>query len=343
MIKSPFYLAGLVSLSLCFHCCGTNKAAEQQPAPPAPEPAAATFKTLHFLQQVSGKNTLAGIHNREPNAEPSRWTDSIFASTGTYPALWSGDFLFQEENISNRRKMIDEAVRQWQKGAVVNIMWHACNPALEEPCGWDKSGVLSKLTDEQWNELITDGSALNKKWKARVDEVALYLQILKDKGVEVLWRPMHEMNQGVFWWGGRPGASGTRRLYQLLHDYMVKEKKLTNLIWVWDIQDFPTLASDAVTYDPGSAYWDVLALDIYDDASGFSKEKYEIMLKAAGAKPMAIGECQKLPTPEQLAAQPKWTFFMSWSELTYSHNSREQIRALYAAAPVLTLDELPGW
>jgi hypothetical protein len=33
------------------------------------------------------------------------------------------------------------------------------------------------------------------------------LQDLKDHGVEVLWRPLHEMNQAAFWWAGqsRPG------------------------------------------------------------------------------------------------------------------------------------------
>jgi len=257
--------------------------------------------------------------------------------------LSSGDFLFQEENIDNRQKMIDEAVEQWNKGAVVNIMWHACNPALQEPCGWDKEGVLSQLTDEQWKELTTDGTPLNMEWKSRVNEVSEYLLYLQKKGVEVLWRPMHEMNQGVFWWGGRPGAEGTPKLYRMLHDYMTKEKGLTNLIWVWDIQDFESLASDAIDYNPGDEYWDVLALDIYDDSSGFSEEKYNVIVEASNGKPIAIGECQKLPTVETLKAQPKWTFFMGWSELEFEKNSEELIKAVHDAENVLTLDELPGW
>ncbi|RZJ52641.1 MAG: hypothetical protein EOO45_31750, partial [Flavobacterium sp.] len=107
------------------------------------------FKSLNYLYGISGKYTIAGIHNREPNAEPAKWTDQINVTTGRYPGLWSGDFLFQQENISNRQTMINEAAKQWSKGSVVNVMWHACNPALEQPCGWDKKGVLSKLTDQQ--------------------------------------------------------------------------------------------------------------------------------------------------------------------------------------------------
>jgi len=300
------------------------------------------FKTLNYLYSISGSKTIAGIHNNEPNAKPARWTNAIDSVTGKYPGLWSGDFLYQEDNINNRQFMVDEALRQWKKGAVINIMWHACNPALVEPCGW-KGGVLSKLSDEQWKELTTDGSPLNMKWKERVDEVCVYLQFLKENGVEVLWRPMHEMNQGAFWWGGRPGSDGTLKLFRMLHDYMTKEKKLTNLIWVWDIQDFGTLAEDAKAYNPGDKYWEVAALDIYNDKSGYSKEKYNIMTSVCNGKPIAVGECKKLPTSEQLLEQPKWTFFMGWSGLTFRMNSNEQIQALHHAPNVITIDKMPGW
>lgn len=111
------------------------------------------FKTLNYLTGISGSKTVAGIHNREPNSSPSKWTDKVYSVTGKFPGVWSGDFLFQEENINNRSLMIHEALRQWEKGAIVNIMWHSCNPAMSEPCGWDSKGVKSKLTDEQWAEL----------------------------------------------------------------------------------------------------------------------------------------------------------------------------------------------
>jgi mannan endo-1,4-beta-mannosidase len=301
------------------------------------------FKTLDYLYSISGYKTVAGIHNREPNATPARWTNMVDSVTGRTPGLWSGDFLFQKDNINNRQVMVDEALRQWKNGAIVNIMWHACNPALLEPCGWNSEGVKSKLTDEQWKELTTDGSPLNIIWKQRVDAVCFYLQFLEDNGVEVLWRPMHEMNQGAFWWGGRPGPDGTAKLYKMLHEYMTNEKKLTNLIWVWDIQDFQTLGNDALVYNPGDQYWDVAALDIYDDKSGYSEEKYKIMGSVSNGKPIAIGECQKLPTAEQLILQKKWIFFMGWSELEFSKNSIEQIKTLHNAPNIVTLDKMPGW
>ncbi|MES1219969.1 MAG: glycosyl hydrolase [Bacteroidota bacterium] len=300
------------------------------------------FKSLNYLYRISGKNVVAGIHNREPNSSPAAWTNQIYSTTGKYPGLWSGDFLFQADNIANRQTMINEAINQWQHGALISILWHACNPALSEPCGWDANGVLSRLSDDQWTQLITDGTTINSKWKAMMDEVAVYLQQLKDNGVEVLWRPLHEMNQQSFWWGGRPGANGTRKLFQITHDYLKNIKGLTNLIWVWDVQDFTTLASDVINYNPGNDYWEVLALDIYGNG-GFSLPKYNTIVAAAGGKPIAIGECSKLPIADELGAQPKWTFFMSWSELTYSSNSDAEIQALYNNSRVVTRDKLPGW
>lgn len=239
--------------------------------------------------------------------------------------------------------MINEAVTQWRNGALVNIMWHACNPALNEPCGWDDLGVLSQMSDDEWKELTTEGTSLNIEWKSRVNEISSYLIFLQEKNVEILWRPFHEMNQGAFWWGGRPGPEGTVKLYQMLHDYLTNEKGLTNLIWVWDVQDFDTLDSDVHLYNPGNKYWDVLALDIYNDKTGFSKEKYDIIVEIANGKPIAIGECQVLPTVEELKEQPKWTFFMGWSELVFENNSEKNIKIIFGSENVLTLDELPGW
>lgn len=299
-------------------------------------------KTLRFLQGISGSRTVAGQHNREPNSEPAKWTNAIRDTTGRFPGLWSGDFLYEQENIANRSTMINEAKNQWNQGALINLMYHAAPPNQGEPCGWE-DGVLSHLSDGQWNELISDGSSLNSKWKARLDVISFFLQDLKNDGVEVLWRPFHEMNQGQFWWAGRPGPQGTARLYQITHDYMVGTKGLTNLIWVWDVQD---LDFNWAPYNPGDAYWDVAAMDMYGD--GYTTQKYETMLQLAGNKPIAIGECEKLPTANELAAQPRWTFFMAWAELVYSDNgkitnSEQQIRDLYTASNVMTRDRMPGW
>lgn len=296
-------------------------------------------KVLGFFAGISGKRTLAGIHNRH-NANPSEFTGRMHDVTGRYPAFWSADFLFESGDLGHRQDMIDQAKIEWTHGAVVQLMFHACPPDLGEPCNWDPGLLHHPLSDAQWADLVTEGGALNKAWKSRLDILVPFLKQLKDAGVAPLFRPLHEMNQGAFWWGGRKGAGGTRKLYQLTHDHLVKTRGLDHMIWVWDVQD---LSSDFDQYNPGDAYYDIAALDVYDDGTGYTNGKYELMKKVSPTRPIAIGECQKLPTVDVLSKQPAWSFFMGWSELIEENNDATSIKSLFTAANVLTLDEMPGW
>jgi len=297
------------------------------------------FESLDYLYSISGKYTLAGQHGR-------KYWNTMQRITGDCPALWGEDMLYYASDgtgsMDQWRKLVThDAKQRWTKGVLISMMFHACPPTQAEPCDWwgngDK-GVLGTLSNAQWNELITDGTTLNQNWKARLDAIYPYLKELDDAGVELLFRPLHEMNQGAFWWGGRPGPNGTLKLYQITHDYLVKTKGLTNLIWVWNVQDFATLATDLNNYDPGNDYWDVLALDVYwSDGTGYTTAKYNLIKNKAAGKPIAIGECDVLPSAGTLASQPLWTFFMGWAELTQQKNSDATIRNIYNASNVLTL------
>jgi mannan endo-1,4-beta-mannosidase len=328
------------------------------------------YKVLNYLKSISGRQTVAGQHNKEPLSEPDKSTEEISTiiseSPGEkkYPGLWSSDFLFKQDDIANRWTMINEAKEQWKEGAIINLMYHACPPTKPEPCEWKGEGsVHTILTPEEWEDLINDGGKLNKAWKKRLEEnIVPFLQDLEKHGVEVLWRPLHEMNKLDepdqddpdkklinFWWAGRPEYS--RKLYQITHDYLVKEKGLTNLIWVWDLQDFETLSKDLKAYDPGDSYWDIAALDFYN-GDGFTDGKYNAMVKEvaeAKGKPIAIGESDRLPKVEELRNQRFWTFFMGWPDYTECHesvkdktrcNSDEEIRKLYNAPNILTRNEV---
>lgn len=303
-----------------------------------------SFESLNYLYSIQGSKVIGGMHNRQPNSNPNSYSQQLHNITGAWPGLYSADFQFEPNEIANRQTMVNQAIQEWNNGAMVNIMWHACNPAKGEPCYWDNNGVLSQMSEWEWSQLITNGTAINNSWKSRMDDIAYYLQQLKDAGVEVFFRPLHEMNQGMFWWGGRPGPKGTAKLYQITHDYLTYTKGLTNLIWVWNLQDFSTLASDLNSYDPGGQYWDVLTLDMYwSDGQGYTTAKYNAMANKAGNKPMGIGECQDLPAVNLLSSQPKWSFFMGWSELVFQNNSNQKIQEIYWSDRVITLNEMPGW
>lgn len=107
------------------------------------------------------------------------------------------------------------------------------------------------------------------------------------------------------------------------------------------MQDFPTLKPDLEQYRPASHYRDIAALDVYD---GFARWKYEALLAVAEGKPIAIGECDRMPDAAMLESEPQWSFFMTWSELTFESNTDEAIRRLFSEPKVLTQNhELTLW
>ena len=104
------------------------------------------------------------------------------------------------------------------------------------------------------------------------------------------------------------------------------------------------MRDDVNAYNPGSQYWDVASLDNYNsDGGGYAQWKHDVMVEVAGGKPIAIGECSKLPTLNNLSSQARWTFFMSWSELLLENNSEDEIIEVYSGDQVLTLEEMPDW
>jgi hypothetical protein len=297
-------------------------------------------KVLDFITCTSGKKTITGQHNKF-NSSPSVSTDWIKTDTGKTPGLWSADFGFGADSVNNRALMISEAKTQWHAGAIVQLMYHNCIPTRDELCDWDSIGGSSPqhLTDAQWSDLVTEGTSLNSAWKARLDTLSVFFADLKAAGVAPLFRPLHEMNQSVFWWGGRGGANGTRKLFQITHDYLVTTKGFDNIIWVWDLQDFGSLATDVSDYDPGPAYYDIAALDVY--GGGYDTAKYTTMLGVAGSKPIAIGECEHPPTSAILTQQPRWAFFMLWPD--FLDENASTLPALYNAPNVVNEDGMPGW
>jgi mannan endo-1,4-beta-mannosidase len=87
-----------------------------------------------------------------------------------------------------------------------------------------------------------------------IDAIAEQLMILKEAGVPILWRPLHEASGGWFWWGAS-GPEAYKKLYILLYERLTGEYGLNNLIWVWNGQD--------AEWYPGDEYVDIIGEDIY--------------------------------------------------------------------------------
>lgn len=303
-------------------------------------PASTRTALISFLNSISGQSMLSGEHNREPNSDPTRYTRMAQGITGQTPGLWGGDFLFLADDVNNRQTMVSEAIRQWQGGSVVALTWHMCPPTVGSTCNWDSNGVLSHLSDAQWSQLVTDGTALNNAFKSRLNEAVPYLRQLQNAGVPVLFRPIHEMNEGWSWWGGRSGASGSRRLYQIVHDYYANTQGLSNLVWVWNVKDVAGGEGGLPGYWPGASYVDVASMDAWVNAQP-TPSWYNAMVSIAGGKPVALAEVGSTPTPTTMNAQPRWAWWMVWAEWISdpAWNTNAGVQASYFAPRVLNRGE----
>jgi poly(3-hydroxybutyrate) depolymerase len=294
------------------------------PAPALAFPPSSRTALLTLLDGLAGQHVLSGQHNREPNADPTKYTRVAQQIAGQTPGLWGGDFLFLPEDVQHRQTMVDEAIRQWRAGSVVALTWHMCPPTVSSTCTWNDD-ILRPLRQDQWDELVTNGTPLNTAYRKRLDEAVPYLRQLQDAGVPVLWRPIHEMNDGWSWWGGRSGPDGSRKLYEITYDHLTGAKGLSNLVWVWNIKDVDMGAAGG--YLPDRAKFDVASLDVWVKMEPSSSD-YQTILDLAAGKPISLAEVGRVPSPALMDAQPRWTWWMVWAEwLTdpaYNNNSAVQ-------------------
>jgi len=217
-------------------------------------------------------------------------------------------------------------------------MWHAVRPIEEEPVDFNES-IQGKLTEQEWEDLITSGTEINERWKSQVDVIAFFLKQLRNAHVPVLWRPYHEMNGGWFWWGKKEGENGYKKLYRMLYDRLVNFHKLNNLIWVFNANEVKAGVDSYETYYPGDDVVDVLATDVYTE--GFNKGNYDELLALAKDKPIALGEVGALPSLDVLNDQPRWVWFMLWGDAFGGFSGRKALDDIYENDEALTLDELP--
>jgi mannan endo-1,4-beta-mannosidase len=290
---------------------------------------------ISYLRSISGTSIVSGQHNKEPASSPGQYTQQAYDVTGQWPGLWGGDMMFRSDDIANRQRVVDQAKTEWRNGSLVALTWHACSPTVARTCEFD-GGVKTRISDSQFQQIVTGGTALNQTWRARMAEVVPYLRQLKDAGVPVLWRPFHEMNETWNWWGARPGSGGGAKIFQQMKDYF-DSQGLDNLIWVWNVQDNP--AGGWSSYYPGSSYVDVVSLDAWYKNYPSAADYQQLQTIAAG-KPIALAELGKAPNASLLTSQPRWAYFMIWSEQLRGSNTNAEIQAAYYHPRVLNQGEV---
>jgi mannan endo-1,4-beta-mannosidase len=291
---------------------------EHEPVTPNASPEARAL--LKLLYSISPKHTLTGQHNYA--AAQWRSTTQAVRVTGKTPAIYGTDWGSSKDEIGeNRSRVVQNIIEAHKRGHIIAICWHEVRPLDDEPATF-RGSVQAKLTNAQFEELITPGTELNKRWCAQVDVMAEYMKQLRDAHVPILFRPYHEMNGDWFWWGGRRGERGTKQMYRMIFERLVNYHKLNNLVWVWNVDRPEREDRQFVDYFPGQQYVDVLALDTYGE---YKQSYYDDMNALSDGKVMGISECgANVPTLDILQQQPKWSYYMVWADMLRPRRTRSR-------------------
>lgn len=308
---------------------------------------------MSFLSEHYGDYIITGQYvSDETNSE----LDLVYRTTGKYPVIRFSALENSGDSFDDSFKTIDAAAEWYRNGGIVGLMWH-----------WESPGktpsVYAKDTDFKLSDAVTDiDIATLSQEEIRglygegkiteqcyglildIDNMSGQLLSLKNKGIPVLWRPLHEASGDWFWWGAS-GTDAYKWLWKLMYTRMTEYFELDNLIWVWNGQSADTLV-DKDTFD-------IAAVDIYmseDKEYGSRYEQFAALQKLVGSdKLIALSECSCIPDIDaSFRDNAVWAFFGLWygeylenekGEYSEKYMHKDSFIRAYNSSGALTLDE----
>lgn len=302
-------------------------------APAALEPAnpklnATARKVLDYLDSVHQKKVLSGynvyVH-----------TPDDYEQTGKQAAVWGRDIRWLSA------KPGEVAQHAKRHGYILTLHWHW---DFSDDSAWQ--GKRKKKADV--SQLVTPGTPDHAQALKELAKAADTLQAFEDAGVPILWRPLHEIDGGWFWWTDKDEPANTAKLWRMMFDYFTHERKLDHLIWVYSagVGKKKTVEYRKGFY-PGAKYVDISGIDVYGVDYGKDVDQYwayyKAMAEVSPGKMLAMGECDAIPDPDKTQAGklPRWLYAMPWWGAPSRRRPADWATATMRHDFVVTLDEMP--
>lgn len=198
----------------------------------------------------------------------------------------------------SEREAIHAAARQLvafaKKGGFIAITDHWLTPRVNytQAAIQGAANSVDHLSREEFYAVMSDGTPFYQNFRDELGMTADFLRELRDNGVPVIYRPMHEGNADWFWWGVSPEKNihglDTAKLYRYVHDFFTVTCGLDNILWQFNV-GINGCQDVLCDWYPGDAYVDLLSIDWYLPENDY-KHYSEEMLQKCGVKPMAISE-----------------------------------------------------
>ena len=311
-----------------------------------PQGTPAARALMAYLVEQYGQRTLSGTL-QGPDV------DYLREVTGQLPAIIAGDLtncttasIRHMGVVSGETERMIERARQ---GHILSYCWHWRAPSglldtmLVGPDGtkqdarwymgfytrataFDLEATLAHPEGPDYALLIAD-----------IDMVAGELRKLEDRGIPVLWRPLHEAEGRWFWWGAK-GPKPFIQLWHLVYDRLTRVQGLHNLIWIYSGTANPA-------WYPGDDVVDIVGVDEYpaDVRDPLSATWDDVQARFGGRKLVALSEFGGAP---DLAAARRfgviWAYFASWNnDLGPKKMDRSTLKRIYNDPQVINLVDLP--
>lgn len=205
---------------------------------------------------------LYGHSFQSPKGSEKFDSSDVYSVCGDYPALLGLDLGRTEvSDINLDYQYVDNIVKaatiHYERGGYLTISWHGDNPVTNNNA-WD-------MTEKQTVSYILNNAEYRDVFINRLSKIADILDRIRDsKGrkIPIIFRPFHEENSG-FWWSTKIISSDEyKMLWRISYDYLVKKRKLKNLIWAYSPYNIRSSELYELSY-PGDDYVDIVCYERY--------------------------------------------------------------------------------
>lgn len=257
-------------------------------------------EVMNKLTAAASSKYLLGAHTAG-SADVPACADSFSAVMGAAPGYIDVDMHslpFISGDATNRI-VSDVTAYAMQGTGFVTLSAHWLTPTtkIADATLQGANNSRTMLTAEQYNNVMTAGTTENTNFLEELAIDAAFIRKLKDNGISVIFRSMHESNQGYFWWCVNPEQGITAamysNLYRYVHDYFTVTCGLDNIIWQFNVDRAGYNAETVAAMYPGDNYVDTVSLDWYLSAGSTATELYDAytsLMSISGNKPFAIAE-----------------------------------------------------